>query len=61
MCQLSKRGITESSSTWFKGVCDREMVVIDEAMLCGLDSFSWIIHPVGNHVFLSISVVKKKS
>ena len=61
MCQLSKRGITESSSTWFKGACNREMVAIDEAMLCGLDAFSWIIHPVGNHVFLCISVVKEKS
>lgn len=61
MCQLSKQEITESSSTWFKGVCNRELVAIDEAMLCGLDAFSWIIHPVDNHVFLSISVVKEKS
>lgn len=61
MCQLSKRGITESSSTWFKGVCNRKMVVTGEAMLCGLDAFSWIIHPVGSHVFLSISVLKEKS
>ena len=61
MCQLSKQEITESSSTWFKGVCDRKMDAIDEAMLCGLDAFSWIIHPVGNHVFLSISALKEKS
>ena len=61
MCQLSKRGITESSSTWFKGVCNRKMVATGEAMLCGLDAFSWIIHPVGSHVFLSISVLKEKS
>lgn len=61
MCQPSDQEDSEDSSTWFKGVCDREMVVIDEAMLCGLDSFSWIIHPVSNHVFLSISVVKEKS
>ena len=60
MCQLSKRGITESSSTWFKDVCNRKMVATGEAMLCGLDAFSWIIHPVGNHVFLSIGVVKEK-
>lgn len=61
MCQLSKRGITESSSTWFKGVCNRKMVATGEAMLCGLDAFSWIIHPVGSHVFLSISILKEKS
>lgn len=61
MCQLSKQEITESSSAWFKGVCNRKLVAIDESMLCGLDAFSWIIHPVGNHVFLNISVVKEKS
>lgn len=61
MCQLSKQEITESSSAWFKCVCNRELVAIDESMLCGLDAFSWIIHPVDNHVFLSISVVKEKS
>lgn len=61
MDQSSKQEVPESSSTWFKGVCNREMTAVDEAMLCGLDAFSWIIHPVGNHVFLSISVVKKKS
>ena len=61
MCQLSKQEITESSSAWFKGVCNRKLVAINESMLCGLDAFSWIIHPVGNHVFLNISVVKEKS
>lgn len=61
MCQLSKQEITESSSTWFKGVCNRELVAIDEAMLCGLDAFNWILYPAGNHVFLSIGLVKKKS
>ena len=61
MCQLSKQEITESSSAWLKGVCNRKLVAIDESMLCGLDAFSWIIHPVGNHVFLNISVVKEKS
>lgn len=61
MCQPSDQETAKSSSTWFKGVCNRKMVATDEAMLCGLDAFSWIIHPVGNHVFLSISVVKEKS
>lgn len=61
MCQLSKQEITESSSTWFKGVCNREMVAIDKAMICGLDAFNWILYPAGNHVFLSIGLVKKKS
>lgn len=61
MVQFSEQGILESSSTWFKGVCNRKMVATGEAMLCGLDAFSWIIHPVGNHVFLNISVVKEKS
>lgn len=61
MRQSLDQEILESSGTWFKGVCNRKMVATDEAMLCGLDAFSWIIHPVGNHVFLSISVVKKKS
>lgn len=61
MCQSSEQETPEDSGNWFKGVCDREMTAIGEAMLCGLDAFSWIIHPVGNHVFLSISVVKEKS
>lgn len=61
MFQSLEQETSESSSIWFKGVCNREMVAIDEAMLCGLDAFSWIIHPVGNHVFLCISVVKEKS
>lgn len=61
MFQSLEQETSESSSIWFKGVCNREMVAIDEAMLCGLDAFSWIIHPVGNHVFLGISVVKEKS
>lgn len=61
MDQSSEQETSESSSIWFKGVCNRKMVATDEAMVCGLDAFSWIIHPVGNHVFLSISVVKEKS
>lgn len=61
MCQSPEQETPEDSGNWFKGVCNREMVAIDEAMLCGLDAFSWIIHPVGSHVFLSISVVKEKS
>lgn len=61
MCQSLDQEVPEISSTWFKGVCNREMTAIDEAMLCGLDAFSWIIHPVGNHVFLSISALKEKS
>lgn len=61
MCQSSEQETPEDSGNWFKGVCDREMTAIDEAMLCGLDAFSWIIHLVNNHVFLSISVVKEKS
>lgn len=61
MCQSSEQETSEDSSTWFKGVYNRKMVATDEAMLCGLDVFSWIIHPVGNHVFLSINVLKEKS
>ena len=61
MDQSSEQETSESSSIWFKGVCNRKMVATGEAMLCGLDAFSWIIHPVGNHVFLSIGVVKEKS
>lgn len=61
MCQSPEQETPEDSGNWFKGVCDREMTAIDEAMLCGLDAFSWIIHLVDNHVFLSISVVKEKS
>lgn len=61
MCQSPEQETPEDSGNWFKGACDREMTAIDEAMLCGLDAFSWIIHLVDNHVFLSISVVKEKS
>lgn len=61
MGQLSEHGASESLSTWFKGVCNREMVAIDESIVCGLDAFNWILYPVGNHVFLSISVVKETS
>ena len=61
MFEPSEQEITENSGTWFKGVCNREMISVDEAMLCGLDAFTWILHPVGNHVFLCISVVKEKS
>lgn len=61
MRQSPEQETPEDSGNWFKGVCDREMTAIDEAMLCGLDAFSWIIHLVDNHVFLSISVVKEKS
>lgn len=61
MFEPSEQEITENSGTWFKGVCNREMISVDEAMLCDLDAFTWILHPVGNHVFLCISVVKEKS
>lgn len=61
MCQSLDQEVPEISSTWFKGVCNRKMVATGEAMLCGLDAFSWIIHPVDDHVFLSISILKEKS
>ena len=61
MFQPSDQETAKSSSTWFKGVCNRNMVATGEAMLCGLDAFSWIIHPVDDHVFLSISILKEKS
>lgn len=61
MGQSSEQEASESSSTCFKGVCNREMVAIDEAIICGLDAFNWILYPAGNHVFLSIGLVKKKS
>ena len=59
MCQLSRQGITEGSSTWFKGVCNRELVAPD-AMMHSLDGFTWILRPVGNHVLLNVKVLKKE-
>lgn len=61
MGQSSEQEASESSSTWFKGVCNREMISVGEAMVCGLDAFTWILHPFGNHVLLSIRLVKEKS
>lgn len=60
MRQTPEQEISESSSTWFKGVCNRELVAPD-AMMYGLDGFTWILRSVGNHVLLDARALKKES
>lgn len=59
MGQSSEQESLDSSSTWFKGVCNREMVAPD-ARMHSLDGFTWTLRPVGNHVFLGVKVIKKE-
>lgn len=59
MGQSSKQEILESSSAWFKGVCDRELIAPD-AMMHSLDSFTWVLRPIGDHVLLDVKVLKKE-
>jgi len=59
MRQSSEQEDPEGSSTWFKGVCNRELIAPD-ALTHSLDGFTWILRPVGDHVLLDVKILKKE-